>query len=556
MNAQVTSSRRHRRLTALAVAAAVTLAASTASADAVTDWNDHAVKATKGFNGTTGAGVALGSNPATRIEAIAARAVFDAVNAVDHFSPRGYHYNASHTGSAPAAAAQAAHDVLLSLLPNPAADAAADARWTQVRLWLDTALADTLAGLGVAAGDGGIAAGQAAAAAAVAARALDNSGPATTYGAALVPTSNPGIGLWRQSNAAGAVNPATGAPTGFDAAGVIQGRPGADLNWRDVTPFSLTPRQKAALVADVPLPPAIGGYEYAREVDFLRRLGQDTSVVRSADQTAQALYYKQDAEVFVYEAARLASAARGLSLDHNAKLFALLANAVVDARIAAWGSKYEQKFWRPITVLNADASGAVTNGYAAWRPLAATPSHPSNTSGHSADRRRGLRGAARGVRRLRPPRRRRRHADHAAVADRHQQRHRRRDVAPGHHLQPGAARERRQPPLPRRSLGLRQPAGTAARAGGRGHHHPRLVGFRRRPACASRARTRPTTTSPARWRRGPTCTACSSDASSNIAADGRATTTAGRHGLAAPARERGCVASGRVCRSGRGCRRR
>ena len=125
-----------------------------------------------------------------------------------------------------------------------------------------------------------------------------------------------------------------------------------------MTPFSLTPRQKAALVADVPLPPVIGGHEYVREVDFVRRLGQDTSVVRSADQTAQALYYKLDAEIFVYEAARLASVARGLSLDQNAKLFALLANALADTRIAAWGSKYEQKFWRPITVCSTPTPAA------------------------------------------------------------------------------------------------------------------------------------------------------------------------------------------------------
>jgi hypothetical protein len=377
---------RRVRTAAFTVAGALTLAAGPASADAITDWNEYAIKATKGFDGTTGVGVGLASNVATRIEAIAARAAFDAVNAIDQFSPRGYHYEVRTTGSAPAAAAVAVHDVLLAQLP----DATVDARWTQVRTWLDGALASTLGGLGVAADDGGVAAGHAAAAAALAARTFDGASPVTTYGATLTPTANPGIGVWRQSNAAGVVTPATGAPTGFDAAGVIQGRPGADLSWRDVTPFSLTVRQKAGLVADVPLSPRVGSAEYQRELDFVRRYGQDTSSARSADQTAQALYYKQDAEIFVNETARLASQARGLTLDQNAKLFALLANAVADARLAVWASKYEQKFWRPITALNADASGAVTNGYAGWHPLAATPSHPSNTSGHSATAAAGL----------------------------------------------------------------------------------------------------------------------------------------------------------------------
>jgi len=271
-------------------------------------------------------------------------------------------------------------------LPNPAADPSADPRWSQTRTWLDTHLRDSLTSLGVAASDGGIAAGKAAAAAANLARSTDNSAPVTTYGGNLPPTSNPGIGLWRQSNAAAVfVNPATGAPTGFDAAGVIQGRPGIDLNWRDVTPFSLTTPQKVFLVASVPLSPAVGSPEYQLELAYLRDHGRDSapSNVRTPDQTAQALYYKQDIEIVVNEAARIASAARGLTLEDNARLFAVVDNAEADARVAAWGSKYEQKFWRPITALNAGADGSVTNGYASWHPLAATPSHPSNSAGHS-----------------------------------------------------------------------------------------------------------------------------------------------------------------------------
>jgi hypothetical protein len=373
---------------AILAALATYFSSSSAHADAVTDWNEYTITATKGFNGSTGSGATLDSNLGSRIEAIEARAVFDAVNAVTHFSERSYYYAGQGSGSAEAAAAQAAHDVLQSQIPDPAVDASADARWTQTRTWVDQKLAEYLAALGVGASDGGIAAGKAAAAAAIAARNVDNSRPVTAYGAQLGPATNPGIGIWRQSNAASAfVNPATGAPTGFDATGtVIQARPGIDLNWRDVAPFSLTNAQRAYLVANVPLSPAVGSPEYKLELDYVRRHGQDTAstAARTPDQTAQALYYKQDAEIFVNELARLASKARGLPLDENAKLFALLDDAIADARIAAFGSKYEQKFWRPITALNAGADGAVTNAYAAWHSLAATPSHPSNTAGHSA----------------------------------------------------------------------------------------------------------------------------------------------------------------------------
>jgi hypothetical protein len=117
---------------------------------------------------------------------------------------------------------------------------------------------------------------------------------------------------------------------------------------------------------------------------FVKTHGQDSSNPgdRSADQTLQALYYKADAELFVNEAARIGSTSRNLSLDDNAKLFAVLDSAIADARIAAWQSKYDLVFWRPITAINANADGSVSEYK--WRPLATTPSHPSSTGGHSA----------------------------------------------------------------------------------------------------------------------------------------------------------------------------
>jgi hypothetical protein len=361
------------------------LIASSAHADAITDWNQFTVEATKGFVGNGGAGVALDSNLGTRIEAIEARATFDAVNAINHFSAHSYYYTANATGSVAAAVAQAAHDVVLTELPNPANDPSADPRWGLVRAWVDSELAAYLTSLvGISPTDGGIAAGAAAAAAAVAARAGDHSSPVTSYGADLTPTSNPGIGRWRQSNAgASYVNPLTLAPTGFDATGlVILPRAGIDFNWPSVTLFSLPSALRNAFVGTLPAL-SVNSAEYQRELAYVKRVGEDTSTSRTSDQTAQALFYKQDAEIFVNEAARIGSLTRHLSVDKNAALFALLDDAVADARIAAWASKYGQLFWRPITALNADADGGVTNGHAAWHPVAATPAHPGNTSGHS-----------------------------------------------------------------------------------------------------------------------------------------------------------------------------
>jgi hypothetical protein len=82
-----------------------------ASADVITDWNLITVNATK-----TGG---LNTNLASRVEAIEAIAVYDAVNAINH-SRSAYHYDTPAQGpvSAEAAAAQAAHDVLVSFFPN------------------------------------------------------------------------------------------------------------------------------------------------------------------------------------------------------------------------------------------------------------------------------------------------------------------------------------------------------------------------------------------------------------------------------------------------------
>jgi len=380
-------------LSRLALAVAFALPGSQVFADTVTDWNLYTALATKGAtSSSTGtASIAQNSNVSTRITAIEARAVFDAVNAINHFSPGSYYYSTATpagltANSAAAAAAQAAHDVLKGALPN-------NANWTATFNWLDAQLAADLAALGVnPTTDPGITVGKAAAVAALAARASDFAQIRTTYTpssnltvgtGAVNATGNPGIGLWRPSNGgAGDVDPTTGAPTGFTA-GVIQPAAAIDFNWKNVTPFSLTTLKKQQLVAAVPPSLKVGGAEYNAEIAFLQSHGQESSTpgLRTGDQTLQALYYKSDAELFVNEAARLASAARGLTLNQNARLFALLNNTLADARIAAWQSKYDLVFWRPITAINANPDGSAT-AYT-WKPLATTPSHPSSTAGHS-----------------------------------------------------------------------------------------------------------------------------------------------------------------------------
>src|ERR1700741_1682087 len=82
-----------------------------AKADVVTDWNFITVKATKVAK--------YNSNLGSRIEAIEAIAVYDAVNSIKKIGTP-YHFYAPPKGpaSVQAAVAQAAHDVLVNYFPT------------------------------------------------------------------------------------------------------------------------------------------------------------------------------------------------------------------------------------------------------------------------------------------------------------------------------------------------------------------------------------------------------------------------------------------------------
>lgn len=320
-------------------AAVLTVLAATlnpAAADVVTDWNQITVAATK-----TGG---LNSNLGTRIGAIESIAVYDAVNSILRFgTPYHYYEPVAGLASPEAAAAQAAYDVLVNYFPTQATALASN---------LDYSLSFIADG---AAKDKGRAVGSAAAANIIALRANDGASPNFSYPG---PT-NPGVGEWRPT------------PSAFGN--------GINQQWGAVTPFVLP----ASDVFRPAAPPKIGTGKYHKALAEVATIGSDSNAVRTAEQTHIAQFWKQDAELPVNEAARLLSDKYDLSLAENALLFALVDIAVADARIAIWDAKYEYLFWRPVTALNANADGSVTNGYANWLPLLATPAHPSYPSGHS-----------------------------------------------------------------------------------------------------------------------------------------------------------------------------
>jgi hypothetical protein len=358
----------------------------------VIDWNLITVRATKnaGFN----------SNLASRIEAIEAIAVYDAVNSIRHFGTP-YHYFVSPGGAASpqAAVAQAAHDVLVNYFPaqqasldsaltaslngiagnaavgNAAGNAAGgnaagnDGSTFTGEIDGQGATAGPSGGQGATTGpsdrsnsDGsgdalirsGQAVGSAAAADIIALRVNDGSEPNVGYPGPV----KPGIGEYRPT------------PAGF--------APGINQQWGKVKPFVIASDSQFRPAP----PPAVGSPEYKKALAEVEEIGSAGSKTRTADQTHIAQFYKQDAELTVNEAARELARLHNSSLEDNALAFLLADLAEADARIAIWDAKYTFLFWRPVTSLNADADGGVTNNYTKWSPLLSTPPHPSYPCGH------------------------------------------------------------------------------------------------------------------------------------------------------------------------------
>lgn len=306
----------------------------TTAADAVIQWNLQTVKATKVAKQNT--------NLAARIEAIEAIAVYDAVNSIKHIA-KPYHFFSKPAGPASiqAAVARAAHDVLLNYFPAQAVS-------------LDSVLKVNLATATDGPIDEGQKIGAASAADIIALRANDGSEPNVTYPG---PTK-PGIGEYRPTPGAFA--------------------PGINQQWGKIKPFLLKSGDQFRPLA----PPAPGSPEFKAALAEVVEIGSATSTKRTEDQTHIAQFYKQDAELTVNEAARILVKQHNASFEEAALVFLLTDIAEADARIVLFDAKYAYLFWRPVTALNADADGAVTNNYASWTPLLSTPPHPAYPCGH------------------------------------------------------------------------------------------------------------------------------------------------------------------------------
>ena len=308
----------------------------TARADVFSEWNVIAVRE------AVAAG-RPGGSPAIDIATMHA-AMYDAVQAIEKdYEPYRVTDVPSAGGSPLAAAAKAAHDVLVYRFDNP----------TRIVL-IDADYINFLTANGITSDDPGIAVGTYVAAKLLAFRSCDGSLPipAATF------TGGTGIGEWR--------------PTGTGPM-----NPGEYLG--QVTPFFMT--RPTQFRSDPP--PAVNSKHYTRDYNEVKLYGVKTGSLRSAEQTDMAQFWAGNTFSAVYSGVRNVAAANVDNISDSSRLFALVSMSMADTLIGVWDSKFHYHYWRPITAIrngNADGNDD-TEGDAAWDSLIPSPAYPDYTSG-------------------------------------------------------------------------------------------------------------------------------------------------------------------------------
>jgi hypothetical protein len=268
-------------------------------------------------------------------------AQFDAINSIQRdYTPFHTRVAASEGASTKAAAAQAAHDVLVVLLPaNTAA--------------YDALLAEHLQGIPPGLAAQGVAVGKAAAQKILEWRLSDGF---TAVGPAFKP---PAIaGLWQE----------TGVP-----AGVTHAPAALSFTLKSNTQF--LPRRF----------PEIDTAAYAEDYNEVRTIGSATSITRTAEQTQTAKLFaafqitSTNIVVMWNTVVRDMVTSRHLSMIDAARLYAMTNAMIIDGLLTTFTGKFTYALWRPVTAINStlDDLNPLTAPEPNWTPLIPTPPYPS-----------------------------------------------------------------------------------------------------------------------------------------------------------------------------------
>jgi membrane-associated phospholipid phosphatase len=287
-----------------------------------------------------------GAQPATihptRSFAIMHAAIYDAVNAIDGtHEPYSVRLGASHFASQEAAAAAAAHEVLVNLYPN--FQAALDAQFQQA-----------LAQLPNGGKAEGINIGQKVADVILAQRKNDGSNaPPIPYVFGVAP------GDYQST------------PPNFPKQPQF-------THWSHVAPFALDSANQFRPGG----PPALTTDRYSDAFDQVKLLGIAGSTTATADEALTGHFWNGAIQNYWNEIAQTTSLSHNLTTAENARLFALLNLSFADSVIAFYDAKYTYNFWRPVTAIRAAATDGNPDTQADpnWLPevgnTAPDPSYP------------------------------------------------------------------------------------------------------------------------------------------------------------------------------------
>ena len=291
-----------------------------------------------------------GAQPATihptRSFAIMHGAIYDAVNAIDGtHKPYLVRLGASRFASQEAAAAAAAHEVLVKLYPS-------------FQPTLDAQLQQALAQLPNGGNADGVRIGNT-----VADRLLD-----------------------LRTNDGSNAQP---LPYSFGtASGDYQSTPPnfpkqpQFTHWSHVTPFALENANQFRPGG----PPALTTDRYSDAFDQLKSLGIANSTAATADEALTGRFWNGAIQNYWNEIAQTAAVAHNLTTAENARLFALLNLSFADSVIAFYDAKYTYNFWRPVTAIRAAATDGnpETEADPNWLPeVGNTTPDPSYPGAHA-----------------------------------------------------------------------------------------------------------------------------------------------------------------------------
>jgi hypothetical protein len=319
----------HANIRKLLMTAALIVAAPSAFANVITDWNENAVTFV-----TSRMVPAAGQ----RVVAMVQIAMFDAINSIERrYRPYLVQLPADASTSKEAAAAAAAGAVLEGLYPQDAKLKAITAAYLASIPNSDAKSA-------------GIKLGEAVAAKVLEARAKDGADAPDAYQY----KTKPGVYV----------------PTPITVSST----------WPSVKPFALTSASQFR-----PEPPiALNSPQWATDYNEIKDFGGKASSKRSARQTEDAHFWLITGPQSTEPLVRQIVAAKKMSLIDTARFMALTAVAGADAAIAVFDAKYRYEFWRPITAIrNGDSDeNPATERDATWQPIDNTPMHPEYPCAH------------------------------------------------------------------------------------------------------------------------------------------------------------------------------